>query len=90
MKAQPGTDTPCQWCGEPVLRFCEEQSGLWILLESTPLPITSDLMDPCLRNRVYQLSESVGWHRKFAPAGRNWRELRKVHECPQQPRQRRY
>lgn len=90
MKAQPGTQLPCPWCGEPVLRFCDEETGLWIFLESTPLPINQDLMHPCLRHRVFELSESVGWHRKANYTPRTWREVRRYHECPQQPRQRRY
>lgn len=70
----------CRRCGEPVDVFCDEGTGLWRELEITQLPITADLMDPEIRYEIFELGPT-GWHSKFCPAGRNWRELRKVHTC---------
>lgn len=89
MKAHPGKDMPCPWCGEPTTRFNDEETGLWIYLEPNALPITQSLGHPCLRHRVYELHESIGWHRKPNYAPRTWREVREIHDCPLMPRQRR-
>lgn len=68
----------CRRCGDEVDVFCSEDNGLWISLETQPLPITTDLNDH--RYELYELGPT-GWSCKFTPAGRNWREIRKVHKC---------
>lgn len=79
----------CRWCGAKVDEFFDEETGLRRHLEPDPLPITVDITAPEWRHRIWQdMGERLGWAPKFTPAGRNWRELRAEHSCPDMPKHR--
>lgn len=73
----PAPAAVCRRCKEPVLRVRDEEIGIRIDLDPTPLPVTRPI--PADRP-IWENHPRIGWHSPSSPARRGF-PVHLIHRC---------